>query len=163
MSERIVGRTILTLGDLYRASYFAYSLFARVAYVGVVVLCLVWLAAINIWVESETATTTYLIPALAIVIGLLCWMALIAGVFRRMSPQQLDVTYDIDRERVSVTDATGAAIIRPWSQIRSCHEHSAGFTLRLRPLGTYWLIKRAFEPAQLDAFRGLVRSIVGKL
>lgn len=162
MSDRIMGRTTLTLGDLYRSAYFASSLFVRTIYVGILVLSLVWLAVINIWVERDSITTTHLTPVIVPVIVLIVWLAMIAGVFRRLSVQQLNISYDIDHERISVQDAAGTLIVRPWSQIRACREHSAGFTLRLPPLGAYWLVKRAFGTAELDALRALAQSVVGK-
>ena len=58
-------------------------------------------------------------------------------------------------------DGTGATVIRPWAQVKACHEHKTGFSLRLRPMSSHWLVKRAFAPQELEALRALIQSIPG--
>ncbi len=115
-----------------------------------------------IFVSPETALVNYSKPLPMAGAAFFLWLALYAFLFRRFSREQKEITYDIDRERVAIRDGTGAAVIRPWSQIRACREYGSGFSLRLRPMGSHWLVKRAFQPEALSAFRALAQSIMGK-
>jgi YcxB-like protein len=161
MSDRITGRVALRLGDVYRSAYFGRPLFVRLAYWALPVASLGLLALFHFVVGFEDAEESFTLPLVAILVGVVAWLGLLAFLFARISPQQRQISYDIDRQQVAVRDASGAAVIRPWSQIKSCREHDEGFALFLRPAGSHWLIKRAFGPAELDALRRLVRSVLG--
>lgn len=104
--------------------------------------------------DSQVSTICIMVGAM-----LLMPAAIVFGVWR-LSPQQKDVTYLIDGERIVLRDAAGNEMSSPWVQVKSLQESKSGFVLRIGQAGR-WLTKRAFAADALVAFRVLAREKLG--
>ena len=82
--------------------------------------------------------------------------------YLRASPEEKQVSYEIDSKRISHRDAAGTEIAIPWSSVRWCRENSLGFTLAVRPIGVIWLPKQSFTTSAVGALRSLVNDNLGK-
>jgi nitrate reductase NapE component len=139
--------------------FWGQSLWTRVAAIAMVgCFGLVLMFEIVNWLADSDASSVELLAFLALAI--LSWPAMIAVGVRRMSPQQRDVTYELDGERVVLRDAAGNSVSSPWTEVRTCRERPAGFVLTVGP-GARWLPKRAFAPEVLPALRALIRERLG--
>lgn len=157
---KITGRVTLGLRDFYAATWSCYAR-ARWAYA----IGFVGVVAYALWIDDaydlDTLKSSIAVALVVFVLSVAVWFALLAFLFARISLQQKQVDYEIDHERILVRDASGTTIIRPWTQVIVCQEHKTGFTLRIRPLGSHWLVKHAFSPTELQALRALINSILG--
>jgi len=141
------------------AGYWGQSLAIRVAAIAMLACFgMVLMVEIVNRLAGSDASSIELLAFLALAIA--SWQAMIAVGVRRMSPQQRDVTYELDGERVVLRDAAGNSVSSPWTEVRTCRERPAGFVLAIGP-GARWLPKRAFAPEVLPALRALIRERLG--
>jgi hypothetical protein len=82
--------------------------------------------------------------------------------YLRTTPEQRQVTYEIDTKRIMCRDAAGTEVAIPWSSVRWCRENSLGFTLAVRPTGVMWLPKQSFTTNAVGALRTLVSDKLSK-
>ena len=154
----ITGRFTLGYADQLQA-YWDQSRAIRIATFGI-------LAAFALLLVFEIDTGQFGIDTfhdalwLAPLLAIGAWFGLVAWAIGRMSPQQLDVSYLIDDERIAIRDAAGNEVSSPWREIRECEERKRGLVLKIGP-GARWLCKRAFAPDALAAFRKLARERLG--
>jgi len=59
------------------------------------------------------------------------------------------VTYEINADHILTRDATGAAIVIPWSIMRRVVEGRSGLAIHLSPRGVRWLPKRPSRQSRL--------------
>lgn len=103
-----------------------------------------------------------LVTTLAI-LGL--WLALVAATVAitglRMSVDQRRISYELDEAGVATRDGTGASLTCPWTNVRKARETSRAIRLSLKPMGSRYIPKRAFEANDLPALRALLREKLG--
>ena len=80
----------------------------------------------------------------------------------RTSPEEKQVSYEIDSQKIISRTAAGTELAIPWSSIRWCRENSLGFTLSVRPMGVIWLPKQAFTTNAVQSLRALAMDSLGK-
>ncbi len=158
MSEPIKARFVLTWQDQILALW-SQSRVLRV--LAIVMLLLIGFMSLFQIMDQMIGVEDSQLSTIGIMVGamLLTPAAVVFGVWR-LSPQQKDVTYLIDDERVVLRDAAGNEMSSPWAEVRSLQETRSGFVLRIGQAGR-WLARRAFTPEALVAFRALAREKLG--
>ncbi len=158
MTDPIEARFVLTWQDQLLALWSQSRLLRVLAFVMLLLigfLSLVQIMDQMIGVEDSQVSTICIMAGAM----LLTPAAVVFSVWR-LSPQQKDVAYLIDGERVLLRDAAGNEMSSPWAQVKSLQETKSGFVLRIGQAGR-WLAKRAFAPEALVAFRALAREKLG--
>ena len=79
----------------------------------------------------------------------------------RASPEQKQVSYEIDSQKIISRDAAGTELSVPWSSVRWCRENKLGFTFSVRPMGMIWLPKQAFTTNAVQSLRTLAMDNLG--
>jgi len=154
----ITGQTNVSFADYCRALA-GHSLVARLLAGSMILMFVYFLAGaltslFSDDLEDILGSWAYLVLVLVVWFGPLVWS------YRRLSPQQRQITYEIDSERVVMRDAIGNAVIFPWAEARSCREVSEGFSLRMT-VGRRWISKHAFGPEALRELRTEIRAHLG--
>ena len=83
--------------------------------------------------------------------------------YRKLKPDQLQITYELTDEALTVTDGTGAAIRTPWTNFAGVKERADAFFLAAKPAGLRLLPKRAFAPDAVDDLRACLARHVSTL
>ena len=65
--------------------------------------------------------------------------------FNRLSEAQKQVSWEIDEQRIRVSDGSSNVIETPWLQIKTWVVKPKGFLFDLKPAGSRWLPKDAFS------------------
>ena len=155
MSDPIQGRFVLTYSDQIKALWSQ----SRALRVAAILLLVTFLFTVlcEVLYRLFDSDESMLEPIAIMLAVVLSWPLLIVFGVWRLSPQQKDLTYLIDGERVLLRDAAGNEMSSPWSQIKSLRETKSGFVLKIGP-GARWLARRAFAPDALAAFRRLAHD-----
>ena len=98
---------------------------------------------------------------LAIPVCIALWFSIPMLGHRGLSARQKRVTYEINSDHVLTQDATGTAIVIPWSIIRRVVEGRSGFAIHVTPRGARWLLKRAFTAESIASLRERFRQMPG--
>ena len=158
VADMIKGHFVLTWRDQLLALWSQSRLLRVLAFVMLLLigfLSLVQIMDQMIGVEDSQVSTIFIMVG-----AMLLTPALVVLSVWRLSPQQKDVTYLIDDERVVLRDAVGNEVSSPWAQVKRLQETKSGFVLRIGLAGR-WLAKRAFAPEALVAFRALAHEKLG--
>ncbi len=154
----ISGQMTLSFADYWRA-LFGTSRTMQICLIAFAVAVVIF--ALNVFQsfasdEDDDIFGSWGVMALGIAaaVGIMGWS------FWRLSPQQRQIIYEIDGERIVMRDAAGNAVIFPWSEVKSCRERATGFAFIMR-IGGRWVGKRAFDEASLQSLRGLIRAQLG--
>lgn len=158
--ETITGHATLTAMDQFRAFWWGGGRFVRIA--GVLALIGLALLLVLLGFASEDDTETLATPLLMLIVFVVMWPIIILWGHRRMSSEQREISYEIDRQQVAWRDATGALFALPWSVLRHVAERKSGFVFAVRPAGARWIPRRAFTPKAAAALRRLARAKLGK-
>jgi hypothetical protein len=156
----ITGATTLTATDQLRAFWWGAGRLVRLMFILAALMVLVLLVVTLGTLEDDSESWTT--PLLALIALLIIWPAMVLWGFRRMSPEQRQLSYEIDRRHVATRDATGAVSAIPWSVIRRFTERRRGFAIALKPAGLRWIPTRAFTPQAIEDLRTLARAKLGK-
>ncbi len=152
----ITGRTVVTIGDQLRATFWSAPRFYRM------LVAAILLAAALSFAPIRGAQSLLLSFSLILLMAALMGRALVAFSYWQLGNPQKVVTYVVDAEGIATRDATGAAISLPWNVLRGCIESKSGFAFAMRPSGTRWLVKRAFNTDEVDALRWLIKAKLGE-
>jgi hypothetical protein len=162
MTPLIKGHFILGYGDQLRAVW-AQSRLLRIV---VLVLPVLFVSQAMVQVLDGLIGVERLslqsLGLLLMVTGL--WPAVVLFGVWRLSPQQKNLTYLIDADRVLLRDGAGNALSAPWHEVRALREDRAGFVLSIGLSGLTggrWIARRAFAPESLHALRSLARQKLG--
>ncbi|MBN9087373.1 MAG: hypothetical protein J0J01_10740 [Reyranella sp.] len=158
MTDSVAGRTVLTLRDMVSATLWSKNRVLLLIYLGVAVAAVGY----SLLFDPPGAGLVTIMIVVAMTVGFVALMlAATSFLFWRLSERQREMHYVVDRTAVTLRDATGAAVVLPWRQVKVCREHGSGFALFARPWGARWLVKRAFAASDVQAFRELARSTLG--
>src|SRR5271163_3732405 len=149
----ITGSTAITLSDQIRGFYCSGRHLFRTA--GILVIVAVGLDILQLVTTSTGVDDGILI--LAIPVCILLWFVIPMLGHRGLSAQQRSVTYEINADHIVTRDATGAAVVIPWSIVRKVVEGQSGFAIHLTPRGARWLPKRAFTAESIASLRARFR------
>jgi hypothetical protein len=147
--QTITGSTFITLSDQIRAFYWSGRQLFRTA--GILLVVAVAIDLLRRATSSSEVDDGVLI--LVIPVSILLWFGIPVLGHRGLSASQKRVTYEINADHVLTRDATGAAIVVPWSIVRGVVEGRSGFAIHLTPRGTRWLPKRAFTADSIASLR----------
>ena len=149
--KTIVGNTEIMLADQMWAIF--WSAPRRFCIGGaVLVVALLVMGAVAAYREDMEGVPVII----AVVVCLLFWPILVALSFRRLGKAQKLVSYEIGSDQITVRDATGAAVILPWKIVRRVLESRSGFAIRVMPVGTRWIPKRAFAADAIPSLHELI-------
>jgi hypothetical protein len=149
--KTIVGNTEIILADQMWAIF--WSAPRRFCIGGaVLVVALIAMGAVAAYREDMEGVPVII----AVVVCLLIWPTLVALSFRRLGKAQKLVSYEIGSDQITVRDATGAAVILPWKIVRRVLESRSGFAIRVMPVGTRWIPKRAFAVDAIPSLHELI-------
>jgi len=81
--------------------------------------------------------------------------------YYKMVPQQKDIKWDIDEDRLLVTDKSGNQFSSPWIEITKVIKKPKGWILRRRVGASQWIPIRTFEPDMASKFEALVAETIG--
>jgi hypothetical protein len=152
--QAITGSTVIRLSDQIRGFYWTGRPLFRTA--GIILIVAV---AIDILQRVTTSTAVddgILLLAIPACILVLFGIPMLGH--RGLSAQQRSVTYEINADDIVTRDATGAAIVIPWSIVRRVVEGRSGFAIHLTPRGARWLPKRAFTAGSIALLRERFRQ-----
>jgi hypothetical protein len=155
--QTITGSTVITLPDQIRAFYWSNRALFRTAGILLIVAL-----AIDLLLRATTSSEVddgLLLVVMPVTIVLWCSIPMLAH--RGLSAQQKRVTYEINADHILTRDATGAAIVIPWSVVRRAVEGRSGFAIHLSPRGVRWLPKRAFTAESIASLRERFRQMLG--
>ena len=94
------------------------------------------------------------VPVLTVV------LALVINVFwfMKLSASQRDMTWKISSEEILLYDASGNKVVLPWNQVKRFSDRKTGFLLWVKPTGSRWIPKRAFEPEDLSEISNIAKD-----
>jgi hypothetical protein len=157
-SPIIKGHFIYRPIDQVRAVWALFRLIRIAGWVAGVLLA--FLLLVELFDDLFDTDSTTLEPLLYLAAAMIAWPVLISASVWRLSPQQKDVTYLIDGERLVVRDAAGNEVSSLWSGVTRLEEFRTGYLVRLGAAGR-WFAKRAFTPEARAALRALAREKLG--
>jgi hypothetical protein len=146
MSERIAGRTTLTLADQYASLFWSAPRAFRVGVIAGFAICGAFIA-----IELMRLRPNLIWIGVIAVFVISCFV-MIALNHWKLSAAERQVEYFIDRERIVIRDGTGRAMMMPWEKVQALEEHGSGLVLK-QGKGGSWLVKRAFSAADLAALK----------
>jgi hypothetical protein len=157
VDQTITGNTVITVADQIRAFYWSGRGLLRTA--GILLIVAV---GIDILLRATTSSEVDDgILILAIPVCMFLWFGIPVLGHRGLSAQQKRVSYEINADHVLTRDATGTAIVIPWSIMRGVVEGRSGFAIHLAPRGVRWLPKRAFAVDSIASLRRRFRQMLG--
>ena len=161
MSARVTGEATYTVADMLSAAYFGRVrwLLACFAMFGLTMGYQAWIDGIE---DVEDLIEIIRLPLIILAVGAVLFAVFLWWVLRRLSMDQRRVAYEIDDINLQFRNGAGVMAVYPWSGVKGCKEHRSGIALFLKPMGSGWLIKRAFTKGDLQALRALARSHLGK-
>jgi hypothetical protein len=167
----IRGQTTVTLGDQIRARWHSSTKY-------LMLLVAVFLAAMTLnsfrgalhspLPQTETALVfAFMAVGMAIMIAL--FIAFLWGVIvlyvalsrLRLRKEQLAIAYAFGPDGIELRDGRGVTMTTPWTVVATARERKAAIRLSLRPLGSRYVIKRAFTPDDLRALRARLTQKLG--
>ena len=153
--QTITGSTVITLPDQIRAFYWSNRGLFRTAGILLIVAL-----AIDLLLRATTSSEVDDGLLLVMPVTIVLWCSIPMLAHRGLSAQQKRVTYEINADHILTRDATGAAIVIPWSIMRRVVEGRSGLAIHLSPRGVRWLPKRAFTAESIAALRERIRQIL---
>jgi hypothetical protein len=155
--QTITGSAVITVSDQLRAFYWSgRGLFRTAGTLLIVALGIDLLLRATTSSEVDDGILVLAIPAC-----ILLWFGIPILGHRGLSAQQKRVTYEINADHVLTRDATGTAIVIPWSIMRRVAEGRSSFAIQLAPRGVRWLPKRAFTADSIASLRKRFRQMLG--
>ena len=168
--EVIRGETVIALGDQIRARWnnsTRYLMLGVAAFVVAMALGEVREVPQLPGGGMSLFLIVFMIVALAVMIGVLVailsgLIALFAALSRlRLHKEQLTIFYAFGPDGLAMRDGRGVTMTTPWNVIGKARETKTAIRLSLAPLGSRYVIKRAFAPGDLKALRALLTQKLG--
>lgn len=167
----IRGETTITLGDQIRARWHSstkYLMLFVAAFLAVSMLVSFLGSLKSPVTQTETPLLyAFIVVGMVTVIGL--FVAVLSGVIAlvlalsrlRLRKEQLMIAYAFGPDGIEMRDGRGVTMTTPWSVVAKARERKAAIRLSLKPLGSRYVIKRAFAPDDLTALRALLTEKLG--
>ena len=172
MEQAVIrGETTVTLGDQVRARWHSST-----KYLMLLVAVFLAVMTLNSFFEflhspipqTETALLlAFMTIGMAIMIAV--FIAVLSGMIAlylalsrlRLRKEQLMIAYAFGPDGIEMRDGRGVTMTTPWSVVAKARERKAAIRLSLKPLGSRYVIKRAFAPDDLRALRALLTEKLG--
>lgn len=173
MEQPVVqGETVIALGDQIRARWNNSTKYLMLLVAAVLTVMMVdefreSLQRPTVGYELSPLMIACMIVALAVVIAVFVaflsgLMALFVALSRlRLRKEQLLIHYAFGTDGIAVHDGRGVTMTTPWSVVGKARESATAIRLSLKPMGSRYVIKRAFTPDDLRALRAMLREKLG--